>query len=294
MTTRVEDWVFHDTIAVEVNGASMTPIQAAELLASRRTGHVDVIATGEGARREFEFEFVLAEEADLEGVDGALEHLIAGRVLDRDAIASFITRSRPYATASRYLDGLSNYLYGVLAREDLSDRGGEAEAYERRYDISVRILGTYDRRPAEAICGLVAFHYNHFNHAVAKTKSWWVSDVSKRFLGLLEKVPIERSDLSDRAHSTLDAALSDTTTQRLLAVGSVALDGSYAAVLDEVLADVAAHRPSDQLKIRMIAAECALAGGRLEQARAQADELRQSVVAEGWYAEFRARCEVRP
>ena len=76
------------------------------------------LANADGSRSH-QFEFVLADIPDLDGVDAALGRLIRGGELSLRAIDDFIMRSRHYLTAARYRSGLANYLYGVLAREGL-------------------------------------------------------------------------------------------------------------------------------------------------------------------------------
>lgn len=289
--TLADEWVFRDTDSVSVNGELFPPDIAAKALAAKRAGFADVVATNTDVRQEYQFEFGLAEAIDLQGVDEALLSLIRGNEFGLDSIDTFIMSGKRFASASRYLAGIANYLYGVVAREENSDAQGSPEKYEGRYDAAVRILGEFDRPPAEAICGLVAFHYNQFEHAMSKTKSARVSDVSKRFTALLLGRAASHDGLVDTSLSELDAALSDSTVERTLRLCAIPLDGSAELEVAEAISDVRNQRPYDQLKLRVIAAEHFLAAGDFAGAREHADEMRHSSITEDWYTRFRTRLE---
>jgi hypothetical protein len=213
------DWRTSDVASISVNGQATTHDDAAEFLATTKPGVQTITVLNGPLERTFEFDFCLAEEDDLRLVDQALDKLIANRHLSREAIAAFIMRAGRGETARRYREGLASYLYGVLHREGNQDQEGSADAtgaplYEQRYNSAVSVLGAFDRPPAEAICGLVALHYNQFDVAVRKTNSHRVSDVAARFRSLIEGSPVVTSSLLDRTHGSLDEALSDSVQQR--------------------------------------------------------------------------------
>ena len=280
---------------VIVNGWPTTPSGAAAFLSSQRSGVSDVVLATGDVSQTFQFEFSLAEEGDLHGVDAALARLIDGGELSLRVIDDFIMRSKPYPTASRYLSGLADYLYGVLAREGAAESGladGSAgAAYQGKYDQAVGILGAFDRPPAEAICGIVAFHYNQFDRAMTKTKSQRVAEVSLRFQAMLKGAAWLDGDLSSSPHSSLDFALSDSLIEQVLKWSALPLDGSASGQVIELVAALQSQRPYDALKLRMVAAEHFLAAGDLTSAAQHAERLRHSRSTEGWYADFRSRVQ---
>lgn len=119
--TSPSDWVIRSATSATINGKSMTTKRASEILSTQRSGVVDVMLANGSVQQPFQFEFALATEDDLEGVDSALAHFISSRELSHGAIDSFIMRSKPFRTAARYMAGLADYLYGVLAREGSAD-----------------------------------------------------------------------------------------------------------------------------------------------------------------------------
>ncbi len=94
-------------------------------------------------------------------------------------------------------------------------------------------------------------------------------------------------DLSAASHSSLDVALSDAVIDQVLNWCALPLDGS--ADVTDLAASLDAQRPYDALKLRIVAAEHALAAGDPTSAIRYAEPLRHSRVSEGWYADFRQR-----
>ncbi|MEV7810302.1 hypothetical protein AB0P05_06135 [Streptomyces flaveolus] len=284
-----------DVESITVNGRKTSTSEAASFLASVKVGVQTVAVSNGPLERTFEFDFCLAEEEDLCLVDQALEKLISSRELSRNAIDTFIMRAGRGVTARRYREGLATYLYGVLAREAVEDPGrvdtSGAPLYEQRYNSAVSLLSTFDRPAAEAICGLVALHYNHFDLAVRKTHSHRVSDVAARFRTLLTGGAFVTTSLADRSHGSFDQALSDSVSEDLLDIGATALDGTQSSMVTQLLPSLGELRPQDQFKVRLIAAEALLAVGDIDGASRHGEALRHSKETGAWYAGFRTRLQ---
>ena len=293
--TSPAQWVMKNAQLVTVNGRSVTPRRAAAFLSSQRSGVSDVVLTNDDVSQTFQFKFSLAEETDLQGVDAALARLIDGGELSLRSIDDFIMRSKPYPTASRYLSGLAEYLYGVLARESTAEPRPVDESvgagYQGKYDQAVGILGAFDRPPAEAICGIVAFHYNQFDRAMTKTKSRRVAEVSLRFQAMLKGEHWLDGDLSSSPHPSLDSALSDSLIEQVLKWSAVPLDGSASDQMAELTANIQSQRPGDAFKLHMVAAEHFLATRDPTSAARHAEWLRHSRRTEAWYTDFRSRLQ---
>ncbi len=288
-------WIAKNATAAWINRREVAVSEAFKYLARQRSGVVDVRLGNGRVTRDFQFEFALAGREDLEGVDSALNHLIGSEDLSPYTIEAFIMRSKRYPTAGRYYAALAEYLYGLLEREaDGEGRLQDSEqrgAYEDRFDAAVNVLGTFDRPAAEAICGIVAFHYNQFRHAMTKTRSDRVAKVSMRFEAMLEGRSFDRGDLAPSAHGSLDYALSDAVVADVLRFSAMAIDGSASPLaVDELVELIDGQRPADQFKLRLIAAEHFLAVGDGSSALRHANVVRYGD-AERWYDDFRRRLE---
>ena len=299
-TTAPSDWNFHNTQHVFVNSVERSPAEAITDLCAKTKGVVAVKLVGERTDQNFEFSFSIANEADLVGVDDALGELVHGRSLTINSIEGFLNRAAPFESARRYRDALANYFYGVLAREASSESGlldernnGSTPAYAARFDDAVAELGRFDRPPAEAICGLVAFHYNQFDLALRKTQSPRVARASRRLAALISGANSDAAlDAPDTSRS-LDYTLSDTTTERVLALCCVPLDGTATASINEIEALITGLQPSDETKLRIIAAEHHLATGNRDRGLSHVAALRHSSLTEEWSISYRNRLEER-
>lgn len=294
--TQSTDWVVQNADAAWVNNQAASTGDLVQRLVQTRTGIIDVTLGNGKVRSDFQFEFALAEMQDLEGVDSVLEELVRGADLSAESIDTFIMRSKRYATAGRYYSALADYLYGVAMREadpesQHSNSPLDRGAYADRFDSAVSVLGTFDRPPAEAICGIVAFHYNQFEHSMTKTRSQRVAQASIRFEGLLRGTWCHRGDLAPARHASLDYALSDAAMEQVLSWCSLPIDGTAPPSSVEHLVEAIDHQhPLDRLKLHLIAAEHFLATGDRRSAADNADSIRYGPAAQ-WYSEFRSRLE---
>jgi len=292
--TSAQAWIAKNATAAWINGQEFAMSDALAYLARQKSGVVDVRLSNGEVTRDFQFEFALAEKEDLEGVDSALDRLIRSEDLSPHAIDAFIMRSKKYPTAERYYAALAEYLYGLLERE--ADAEGTADSalrgvYEDRFDAAVNVLGTFDRPAAEAICGIVAFHYNQFGRAMTKTRSDRVAKVAMRFEAMMEGRTCDRGDLASSAHGSLDYALSDAVVANVLKCCAMAIDGSESPLaVAELVALIKGQRAADEFKLRLMAAEHYLAVGDRLSAVRHADVVRYGV-AERWYEDFRRRLE---
>lgn len=287
------DWAVSDADLVEVNGRSATVEGLPGILSAFRTGVVDVTLRNSQLVQEFQFEFAVSETDDLAGVDAALNRLMLSAELSLRTIDDFIMRSKNYPTAGQYLGGLTHYLYGVLACEERAESSEvrETTAYEGKYDQAVEILKSFDRPPAEAICGIVAFHYNQFDLAMYRTRSQRVAEVSLRFQAMLEGVPWKQHSLLLSKRTSLDFLLSDSFTGDVLEWCAMPLDGTAVATCAEFVQGLDAERTHDALKLRLLAAEHSLAAGDVPAAGLHAEHLRDSRTTEHWLADFRRRLQ---
>ncbi|MBX7136197.1 MAG: hypothetical protein K1X67_26300 [Fimbriimonadaceae bacterium] len=290
------DWVVKNADAAWINNRPVAVADVGKYLSEHGNGVRDLILGNKQVRSEFQFELALAEKPDLEGVDSALQHLILGADLSPQTIDAFIMRSRQYPTATQYCAGLADYLYGVVVRETDGEgiQHGEKRlrtTYEDRFNGAVGILGTFDRPPAEAICGIVAFHYNQFERAMTKTRSQRVARVSLRFKAMLSGEVWDRGDLALAPHASLDYALSDAIIENVLAWCAVPLDGTAdPQAVAEMVTQIDNQRPYDQFKLHLIAAEHFLAADNPSAAARHADLLRYGR-ANRWFSDFRNRLE---
>lgn len=287
------DWKVVNATAAYVNGRKVDLDALGHVLSGKHEGVVAVRLSGERTDQDFEFSFTIADESDLCVVDQRLFELIDSQLLRIDVLDRFIRDTAGATTARLYRDGISSYLFGVLAREGspesaLRDASDGRRAYVAKYDEAVANLGLFDRTPAESICGLVSFHYNQFDLALRKTRSPRVARASRRLATLLAG-----NELDDRTAITvkgsLDDVLSDIETDRVLQWCCIPLDGSAQEEIEALEAAVGAVEPTDQTKLRLIAAEHHLHRLELDRARQHVSALRHERALDKWVASVHER-----
>lgn len=291
--TTQADWTVLDCQTVTINGDSADPSRAGAVLSTYENEVVSVILAGPETEQVFDLRFCVADPADLDGVDGRLHEMVRGQRLTLAAIENFLAATSSHATAADYRDGIATYLYGVLARERSAESDLPHEAYRERFDESVARLSAFDRAPANVICGLVGFHYNHFAEAMVKTQGSKIAWASSRLSRLLRAEAPEAHAAASSERSSLEYVLSDAMTEQVLGWSCQPLDGSAAEEIADMEAALHGHEPFDQLKLRILAAEHHLRGGSPERGRQHANELRHNPIAERWAQTYLSRMSDR-
>ena len=216
-------------------------------------------------------------------------HQLSASTIDR-----FLSATARFPTAAAYRAGVASYLFGVLARERSPESGLKAEQYREKFDEAAALLGHIDRPAADAICALVAFHYNQLSRAISRSSCPRVGFASARLADLLAGREVADLAASPPERSSLDYVLSDALTEQVLAWCCVPLGGSAAADVGAMEAALPRHEPFDQLKLRVIAAEHHLRTGRRDLARPHLNQLQNKPNTEPWVDRVRARLgEVR-
>ena len=284
--TVATDWVALDCERTTLNGQDIPPESLGASLESLRHTVATVVLHGAASTEVADLEFAVAEPADLDCIDERLLELVRGHQLTMASIQAFILATASYRTAARYRDGIAIYLYGVLAREQSPDSGLARDDYRGRFDEAVELLHTFDRPPADAICALVAFHFNQFAQAAIRTRSPRIAWAAARFASILGAgtVDLEAGPAPDRAG--LDFVLSDAYLEQVLTWSCLPLDEGGSTLIDAMEASLPGLEPLDQLKVRVLCAEHALAAGAVDRGLSQANELRHNAATADWAREY--------
>ena len=178
---------------------------------------------------EFELEFHIATEHDLTRVESRFLDTVRGRRLDSMVVNRFIGDKHEFDTAVGYCDGVTAYLYGILAREQTVGSRGTTLAYkdyEKKLNNAAETLQGYDRPLARAIVGLIEFHFNHFKESAGITSGFRVGAVSERYRKWISEdrhASPRHSDMRSaggdeaiEADNSLDTLLTDWATERII------------------------------------------------------------------------------
>lgn len=253
----VDDVVVEDASLCLLNGLPIELEQLGSRLATLRREYAEVELQNQGATTRCVLDFRVADEAHLAGVESAFMRLARERALNIQAVSRFNDDCRTFASAMPYCDGISHYLYGVMAKERSPDSGLKYEEYVQRFLKSSDELSGFDRTLARSVRALIAFHFNQFDDAELMAPEGALRHAAGAFAGLLQGLPwhYDAAFIAVQG-SAVEDLLTDQDTLQIL------VDASHGLVdlklrTDDLLAHMrrAAVGGYDQMKRKLLAAE---------------------------------------
>lgn len=267
-----------------LNGLETPIAQVPSALARVSSDTIRLVLERNGVAATFELEFRLASTPDLEGVEQEFRRTALGRKLDVRAVDEFIAAASRFSSAIGYCDGISAYLYGVLAKEKAPSCSLPYEAYTGKFSKAAQELAAYDRPLAGTIGSLVAFHFNHFDDAVrfAGPQSR-LRGVAARYAAWVACKPQPQAPTPVTQADSLEALVSDWDTERILRYASrpLSLVAADASDIETFLSRDAAAE-FDRVKARILLAEAHATTGRIQEALKQARALWNVPALERW------------
>tara|TARA_Y100000590_G_C15535230_1_gene944760 strand:- start:71 stop:985 length:915 start_codon:yes stop_codon:yes gene_type:complete len=266
-------WEFINVEQVSINDREpVSPEQAKEKLSRLTTGVANITLLGGNSDQHFNFQFAVAKEEHLQGVDDAVLQLAQIGSLSVAEIENFNNATSSFHTASNYKAAIANYFYGALAREGSED--SRVSDYRAKYNQSVEVLKEYSRPIAETICGLVEFHYNDFEQAALRRESQRIAVTSSALLQLLDcRIPNLAANQGNKR--SLDFVFSDAKTEQVLRLCLSALTINRAEETERKFEDAIAEADDlDRMKLRVAAAEYCFRNGRYSAGLEQAETSR--------------------
>ena len=216
-TISPSDVLIEDTTKCWLNDKPI-PLDSLRLLLADSTNSFHKIRLSNGGgHTEVALDFQVAKENDLKAVESALLRLAMGQLLSLETIGNFITECRELSTGMLYCDGISHYLYGVMAKEQLPGTGLEAESYLPRFAQAVDQLTDINRPIARSLRALVSFHFNHFRDAESLAPKGNLQRVASAFADLLDGMPWQYEEPSDAPiQDTITDLLTDQLTLEII------------------------------------------------------------------------------
>jgi hypothetical protein len=257
------DVAIEDATICLLNGRPVEVSSMGRRLAAMRCDYAEVELLNQGATTRCVLDFCVADEAHLAGVEAAFLRLARARVLNLQAVSLFNDDCRASASAMRYCDGISHYLYGVMAKERSPDSGLNHEEYIPRFLRSSDELSGFHRPLARSVRSLVAFHFNHFADAESMAPAGTLSHTAGAFAGLLQGLswPFDEGGSTAPA-SAVEDLLTDQDTLQILVDASLGPVGLKARA-DELLAHLSRTSVDghDHMKRMLLACEALAACG---------------------------------
>lgn len=255
------DWIATASTWAKVNDVQ---IDCSDLGAHLTAAQGITIVTlgNDRSSRTYEFDFSIAAEEHLHGVDLALARLLETGNHTSSSINDFIEQTRDLSTARNYSAGISEYLYWRAGRR-LDAPADEATLDRNRDKLnkSADLLGDVDRPAALAITSLISLHFNHFDDAANRALNPHLHNLAVRLRTMLAAETGEEDTAGvDGKLSPIEKMLVDERSAPLLAFCSIPLTRATT----QHIIDFSAHSTRDihdRLKVHLFSAEHHLATG---------------------------------
>lgn len=280
------DFEFALAEEVCVNGRAMPATGVAAHLASLNDEFVNLDLIGAGLTVSHKVDIRIARDEDLNEVEAALLRMAGLRRLTVEAIQTLIEDCDAFKSANDYVQGVTRYLYGVLAKERAPSSNLQFDDYLKYFNEAEKTLAGFERPVALLIRALVAFHFNRFADARRLAPTKRLRTAAGAFESLLVEEQVGGgafgAPFSSKTDSAIEALLTDIHSESILAWLASGLEG-MAGVFDNL--EAALEHPwaeYDKLKIRLMLAESCLVRGQDLRARQIARELIGLPETEDW------------
>ena len=265
-----------------LNGSPVLVSRVPTQLSKMTNGTVRIVLRKGSVDAQFELEYRIATEADLEGVETEFLRIAERKRLDTHVVEELINTTDRFKTAIGYVDGVCSYLYGVLAKERSRDSSLNYEKYEGKFAKAIEALGTYDRPLSRTIGSLIEFHFNHFADAATLSPLSRAGRTAARYRAWLAVRSAKAPDGQSESPSRLENLVTDWHTEQILRWASKPLDhlkSDIAEIADRL------HGPSaefDRVKLRLLLGQVFAHNGMAAEAIEQARALRNLPAFERW------------
>lgn len=253
-------------------------------LVSLTSGICQIVLAKGGIQAEFQLDYQVALEKDLEGIEKEFLSVADTANLNLTTIESFISHTSRFRSAISYSDGICEYLYGILAKERSPDTNLDYDDYIKKFSIAAQKLGGYERPLAKSIGSLIEFHFNHFVEARTLSPQSRAGIIANRFDCWLKakEAPELAAALKKERSSGIEKLLTDLETEQILRWTTKSLKelASSTETITEYLKKGLADY--DRKKLQVLLAEVHVANDEPEKALLIAKGLRNVPFLEHW------------
>ncbi|GAA3893122.1 hypothetical protein GCM10022228_00250 [Halomonas cibimaris] len=273
-----EDWVTQQAERIMIDLQEVTTRQACKRLSEITSGFHEVTLASADYSVTYHIEFDIPTEAQLATVERAFNTLIVNQPLESDRIAQFITVAKQEDGARYYLEGVSDFLYGVLAKDQRGGTSLSHDDYSAKYHTAREALRFLNRPLANLIKALVNFNDNAFCEAEAQAPGGQVAIACQILNGLRAGKRCLAPDAKIASGHNLPV---DTLTAEIMRFCSLPLTEQREQLPQLVhLASKRLTTDHDRVKIQALAMNSCWEAGDHEQASSWARKLRYSPLFE--------------
>ncbi|UYG08061.1 hypothetical protein [Halomonas sp. M4R1S46] len=273
-----EDWVIQQAERIEIDYQAVTSRQACRRLSQLSSGFHEVTLTSVDYSVTYHIEFDIPTEAQLAAVEQAFNILIVNQPLESERIAQFITVAKQEDGARYYIEGISDFLYGVLAKDQRGGTSLNRDDYTAKFHAARESMRFLDHPLANLIKALVNFNDNAFSEAEVLAPDGQVATACRMLNGLRSGKHCPAPETRTVSGHNLPV---DTLTAEIMRFCSLPLAEQQEQLPQ--LAHLASKRLTtdhDRVKIQALAMNTCWEAGDHEQAVSWARKLRHSPLFE--------------
>ena len=270
-----------NTDRFKINGKFFDEASFVDELTSKKRGIVELALLNQGVETVYELEFDIVSISDLNEVDRLFFALLGSSVLDISLIDNFIDATEHFKTAGRYVDGLSNYLYGLLAKDQRGGTHLEQYEYKQRFNVALDILKLFETPLAVIVTAIINFNQNIFKHSDLSDLSPKFNLVMAKFFCVVNNQTLELSSMpvgKNYARVPLDRHTDQLIEWATLNWND--LSGKRKE-LEKVINSVD-WVPDDRFKARILFAEMCVAVGDFSHAKIQVRSIVNDSIFGAW------------
>lgn len=272
------DWVIQQAEQVWLDQQEVSVKQASQRLSEFTSGFHEIALSSGDFSVTYHVEIDIPTEAQLIAVEKAFSTLIVNQPLESNRVAQFITMAKQEDGASYYLEGVSSFLHGVLAKDQ---RGGTSlgqDEYIAKFHAAREALRFMGRPLANLIKAVVNFNDNAFSEAEALAPGGQVAIACQ----MLSRIRSGEHCPAPATRTVSGHSLPvDITTAEIMRFCSLPLAGQQEQLPKlEHLASKRQTTDHDRVKIQALCMNTCWESGSREQAARWAKKLRYSPLFE--------------
>ena len=218
ITSQLEptDVRIEDCKKATINGKSIKNDDIPFAISRLSKSDCDLILFGDSKIKiKFRLEFQIASNDDIAGIESAFSDMMKSRTLNKTEIDRFISNSQKYCTAINYYNGICEYLYGVLIKEQHKSSNLSFNKYKDKYNSAANDLCSYNRPLAKIIRGVIGFHFNHFDEVHRLCNEFRIGRVAEQYTS------INYLDINSATYTSLDECITDYSTEKIVRLSTL-------------------------------------------------------------------------
>lgn len=180
---QAKDWLLGSCHRISLNGRMMASDELFQTLAECRQGFHVLELSNQDAIERFELRFSIPELTELQRLEDIFSTLFLDNELSVDDVRRFAEACKPLKTANEYLEGVCQYLYGVLAKDQRGGTQLSHAQYKERFNRALEALRHVDRPLARTMRGIINFSFNGFVQPASQADAPALADAAGRFAG---------------------------------------------------------------------------------------------------------------